>query len=524
MIGYEKIHTHALTRPDGLALADRSTTLTWAQLAARVAAATRSLAALLPPAGARPRIAVLGASTVDVVVLQSAAATLRVPLVGIDHSLPDASVAGCLAQIRPAVLAASPERVDLAARALALVGDVDLPPVLLALGPGPAGDRPGWTQWTPGSDGRGSDDPATAPADLVPGWQAPPFEGLGFTSGTSGLPKLVLRSRSFEARRHQDVVDRFEVTARDVYLNTVPLFHASAAGWARVFLTEGAPVVVAGELPAADMLRLAARHGATASLMVPPTLAAVVAALQDDATVPAPPLRMLVTGGRQVSPALVRDVVDRWGHVLHVYYGTTETGLNTLALPADLAEDPTTVGRPFPGNDITVIDAAGRPVPPGTAGTVAIGGYMLADGFATASAPLVAVEGRPYWRTADTGRIDAHGRLTVLGRDLDGRSYDVVGTEARLRELPCLRDAAVHVAVTPRPSAVAAYVRAGGEPGDGAGARLDEIVTRTVAATLGIADVRTLPVARIPYSPSGKVRFAELAALRGAVHDEPAAA
>ncbi|MDQ1305653.1 MAG: Acyl--CoA ligase [Actinomycetota bacterium] len=494
MIRHDLIAQHASARPADLALADQETSLTWAEFAGLVDKATTALSTLLAsrPCGNQSRIAFLADSTVEVVVLQAAAATLGVPIVGVDHSLPAEHVAGCIAQIRPAVLAVSPTHRPLADEALGILGNCRT--MVTSLGQGvPVGD------WLRPS--------AESTEQVLIRWNKPSFLALGFTSGTSGQPKMIVRTATNDARRHQDIVSTFAVTSKDVYLNTVPLFHASSSGWARIFLTEGAPVVIAGELDAEQMARLAARHRATFSLMVPPVLATYVKVLRTLDDVPVTPFRALVTGGRQVSPALVRDVVERWGHVLHIYYGTTETGLNTLATPADLAEAPTTVGRAFPGNKIAILDPDDLPVERGEVGTVAISGYMIADRFSTPSAPHVVVDEEPFWRTGDSGRLDDKGRLTILGRDQSGRSFDVVGAEAELRELPCVQDVYVQVmSKRGTSSAVAAYVPKDPAADSAKVRRLDERITATVAEVLGIRDVRIVRLPSIPYSPSGKVR------------------
>lgn len=492
MIALDVIQKHAAQTPDRPALIAVNRYVSWLGFADEVARSAGALAMLFDELGpTHPRrIAFLGDSDLDIVVLQAAAATLGIAIVGIDHSLEPAAVAACLDQLKPAVFVVSPWRRQLARTALARA--TAQPAVLLHLGASGSSGR-SWPKLTASG--------SWPPPD---GWKQGPFEAFGFTSGTSGTPKLVVRTESFAARRRAAIVEMFGIAGDDVYLNTVPLFHASASGWARIFLSEGAPVVIAGDEDSACIARLAREHGVTFTLMVPPVLAEFTEqARVDDAR---PPLRAIVTGGRHVSPQLVRDVDATFGRVLHVYYGTTETGLNTLATPADLADDPTTAGGAFPGNAIAIVDRHGGRVRPGEPGFVAISGYMLASHFGDGSAPVIDLDGVQHWVTADTGCLDSDGRLRIFGRELGDQLHDVIGAEAAVRTLDGVADVAIVLAAPDR-EAVVAYV-----PKLPPSADLTAEVHATASAALGGLDVRCLKFDAIPYSPSGKVRPAALLA------------
>ncbi|WP_424184754.1 class I adenylate-forming enzyme family protein [Actinokineospora sp. G85] len=491
MIKHAAISAHAAAKPAATALLDLTTgrRLTWADYANLVAAAATGLSAALGDGPAPARAAFLAENRWEVPVVLGAAATLGLPMIGVDDSLPAEHVAACLLQVRPSVLVVSPARAGLARQALDLLDQLTTIPVVILLDPlgdNGDGDFPGartWAEFTARTD-----------SDT---WRPLPFEGLGFTSGTTGAPKLVLRSRSFEARRHVDVTDFFAITADDVYLNTVPLYHASGPGWARLFATHGATVVIAADPSSAA--RALTTEGVTASLMVPPTLSAVLDHL--DSRPPA--LRWVVTGGRHVSPDLVARTTAAMGEVLHVYYGTTETGLNTLTTAGELAAHPGTAGKPLPGNEILILDEDGTPVPAGVVGRVAIAGYMLADTYATAPAPLVHVDGKTAWLTADSGRLDLDGRVHLTARDIpaQARQVDAIGLEAHLKAaLP-----ATDVVVLVDTRAVIAYTTTTDlAPGD---------VLAAATAHTGALDTEAHLVPAIPYSPTGKVRVAALKAL-----------
>lgn len=113
-------------------------------------------------------------------------------------------------------------------------------------------------------------------------------------------------------------------------------------------------------------------------------------------------------------------------------YGLTEATIDSAWFegPADGLEPGRTVpvGRPFPNSTLYLLDAHGRPVPPGVPGELWIGGSGVAtryvgDDEQTArrfvTLPLGGADGtRPVrlYRTGDLARWDAEGGVHLLGR------------------------------------------------------------------------------------------------------------
>ncbi|MGH8188135.1 MAG: class I adenylate-forming enzyme family protein, partial [Steroidobacteraceae bacterium] len=83
-----------------------------------------------------------------------------------------------------------------------------------------------------------------------------------------------------------------------------------------------------------------------------------------------------------------------------------------------------TVGKPMPGHDMRLIDAAGNEVPQGEVGEVVGRSPVMMNGYynqpkKTAQAYWWDRDGNRYIRTGDVGRFDADGFLTLLDRQKD---------------------------------------------------------------------------------------------------------
>ncbi|MFB4424027.1 class I adenylate-forming enzyme family protein [Streptomyces sp. QL37] len=506
MLKLADIRRNAARRPDGTAIVDGPDRLTWQQFEDRTARVTAGLHAVLPP-GRPARAAFVAENSWQLVVVMAACASLGIPCVGLDHTASPEATARALEQLRPTVLIST-------SRCRPLLESAGVP------------DLGGDDVLTVHLDGSTVGAPtyaslaAAGPREVEPVDQ--PFATYCFTSGTSGTPKMVIRNFSFEERRLTALVARFGFGPDDVHLVTVPLYHSSGPGWARVFLALGGSIVLCPEGDGAVMARLIRTEGVTTSLMVPPVLASLVSHPESRDLAATSRLRFVLSGGRQLNRWLISTAWERLGPVLHLYYGTTETGLNTLITPDELHTVPGRAGRAWEGSTLAVVDAQGHLLPPGVRGRVAIASYQLMDDYANAQPVFLELDPgdgdgpRRFLLTGDSGVLDAQGHLELTGRT-DGVSkvdetapldVNVFGLEYDLMDLPCVRDTVVLRVDLPTlgDALVVPFVPVSAEREPG-GRRA---VRAACAGRVPCLPAHVLPVASIPYSPTGKVRAAEL--------------
>ncbi|HEY4591077.1 MAG TPA: condensation domain-containing protein, partial [Thermoanaerobaculia bacterium] len=135
-------------------------------------------------------------------------------------------------------------------------------------------------------------------------------------------------------------------------------------------LASGATLHLAPEEARLDPPRLAAwmaERGVTVAFLPTPLAEALLAG-----GAPAiPTLRRLLVGGDRL---LLRPEPG-WSFTLINHYGPTETSVVATAGPS------TTLGRPIDGLRVHLLDRSLRPVPPGVAGELWVGGPSLARGY-----------------------------------------------------------------------------------------------------------------------------------------------
>nr|USU30743.1 propionyl-CoA synthetase [Methylobacterium sp. OTU13CASTA1] len=288
-----------------------------------------------------------------------------------------------------------------------------------------------------------------------------------YTSGTTGKPKGVVRDTGgYCTALAWTMPNLYDVAPGETY------FCASDIGWVvghsyivygpllhgcTTILYEGKPV---GTPDAGALWRVVSEYGAACLFTAPTALRAIK---KDDPRAERvrdhdlSHFRSLFLAGERADPdsvawaerALDRPVIDHWWQ--------TETGWAIAGNPLGVGLLPVKHGSacvPMPGYDLAVLDEAGRPVPEGTMGTIALKLplppgclptlWEADDRFRTSY--LTTYPG--WYDTSDAGVVDADGYVTVLGRTDDiinvaGHRLSTGGMEAVLAAHPDVAECAV---------------------------------------------------------------------------------
>ena len=275
--------------------------------------------------------------------------------------------------------------------------------------------------------------------------------GLCFTSGTTGQPKGVTythRSSYLHTLRLLQA-DVMGMTAQDIVMPVVPMFHANAWGMPFAAPAVGAKLVLPGrQLDGASLARLIAAEGVTIASAVPTVWLGLVEHLEAEGG-DVPSLKRVVVGGSPMPPALMERIERRLGVAVQTSWGMTELSpLGTIAPPDLVCRDAALSGRPALGIDLLLTDAGGNVLPQqrDVEGHLRVRGPSVVERYLGQDEPATDVDG--WFDTGDLARIDGKGNLIITGRAKDliksgGEWINPAQIEAVVGALPQVSLAAV---------------------------------------------------------------------------------
>jgi long-chain acyl-CoA synthetase len=332
---------------------------------------------------------------------------------------------------------------------------------------------------------------------------------LGYTSGTTGRPKAVDRPPPVPApSATSSAVAAFWGYGPDtVQLICGPLYHTAPSAYAEYSLWEGGRVVVQDRFTGEGCLALIEEHAVSRTQMVPAHFVRILEA--DWRRYDTSSIRLLIHAAAMCPVHLkwrILEVFPR-GTVWELY-GATEA-MGTVISPGEWILKPGSVGRPFPGLSVRVVNDAGEPAAPGEVGTIYVSQFPGArfsyrgDEEKTASAYK---DG--FVTVGDLGHLDEQGYLFIADRRTDlilsgGVNIYPAEVENALAADPDVLDSAVIGLPDERMGHIVHAVielRAGAAPDAAA------ILERLSGHLADFKRPRTIEfVDRLPREPNGKV-------------------
>jgi fatty-acyl-CoA synthase len=255
--------------------------------------------------------------------------------------------------------------------------------------------------------------------------------GMCYTSGTTGNPKGVLYSHRSNVLHAfmASLPDAKGISARDVVMPVVPLFHANC--WSLAFSTPltGATLVFPGaKLDGASIYELLNTFKVTFTAAVPTVWLMLIAHL-DAIGGKLPHLKRVVIGGSACPRAMTQTFQEKYGvEVIHAWGMTEMSPLGSLCTMKPEYADLTGEAlldiqmkqghAPF-GVEMKITDDNGRDLPwdGKTFGRLKVRGPAVARAYYNDDSRILDEQG--FFDTGDVSTMDPHGYMQITDRSKD---------------------------------------------------------------------------------------------------------
>lgn len=223
------------------------------------------------------------------------------------------------------------------------------------------------------------------------------------TGGTTGKAKEAAHKSSLFNYLDPffDFLNRLKIlNYRTAYIAT-PIYHGYGIAVLLLFCALGKKVVIRCGFDAEKACQLIQEHQVEVVTVVPLMLHKMLhtnaAELKS--------LACIASGSAELNPKLVAETFEQLGEVLYNLYGTSETGLNIIATPQDLAYSPYTIGRRVNGIHLRIVNDQKK-----EAGIGSVGQLCMNNSWSMRNKVNSWIE------TGDLGFQDKNGYYFLCGR------------------------------------------------------------------------------------------------------------
>ena len=341
-----------------------------------------------------------------------------------------------------------------------------------------------------------------------------------YTSGTTREPKAVLHSHGYSYSHRFTGLNWLDVRLDEIHWTT------SDTGWAKAaygvifgpWMNGVTTFMYNGRFDAQKELELLSRYN-VGTFCAPPTEYRMLIK-EDLSKYQFPKLRHCTGAGEPLNPEVIEVWRERLGHTIHDGYGQTESivlAANTPGMPVK----PGSMGLPFPGHDVRVIDNEMNETKVDEIGEVAVRvkperpPSLFLEYWKNPEETASVFRG-DWYLTGDQATRDADGYLWFVGRADDviisgGYRIGPFEVESALLEHPAVMESAVVASPDPdRGSIVKAFVklRDGAERSTELATELQEHCKRITAPYKYPREIEFID--ELPKTVSGKIRRVEL--------------
>jgi len=245
---------------------------------------------------------------------------------------------------------------------------------------------------------------------------------LTYSGGTTGKPKCLPNTQRSIIVAAQIMLSEWEWPNPPRVLNCAPLSHAGSGMILPTLMKQGTILIQPGFDPVAVMQAI--QEYRINCMMLVPTM---IYALLDHPRFAEFDLSSLETvfyGASAISPARLKEAIERIGPVFFQFYGQSESpmGITTMRKADHNVNDLrrlASCGRPVPWVRVELLGADMLPVPDGEPGEICVQGPLVMDGYRDNPEQTAEAFRGGWLHTGDVAVRDPDGFLRIVDRTKD---------------------------------------------------------------------------------------------------------
>jgi len=245
---------------------------------------------------------------------------------------------------------------------------------------------------------------------------------LSYSGGTTGKPKAIIGTHSYGLAVLTIQLAEWEWPGEVRQLVCAPLSHSGGAVFMPTIMRGGSIVVLEG-FDALKVLQAIEEFRITCILLVPTMIYALLDHPQfrefDLSS-----LEVVFYGASAMSPARLREGIEKLGPVFFQFYGQAEAPMSVTVLRRDEHDvnDPmrlASCGRPVPWVHVALLDDDLREVPVGQPGEICVRGPLVMSGYLNKPKQTAEAFAGGWLHTGDVAVRDADGFFRIVDRKKD---------------------------------------------------------------------------------------------------------
>jgi long-chain acyl-CoA synthetase len=236
-----------------------------------------------------------------------------------------------------------------------------------------------------------------------------------YTTGTTGKPKGVLITHANLSWMAKSIAQEWEMEPGDKIVMPLPLFHVYGLICSIAMMIKGSVNILIERFRAEDVIESIMKHRPSGFMGVPTMYTMMLSQLGEDIK-DMSFLKYCASGASSLPVEVLQSFREKFKANIIEGYGLSECTVSVAKNPLKGKRKPGSVGLPFPGVSVKILDENGKELPEGKIGEIVVKGPNVMKGYLNNPEMTKKTIRNGWLYTGDLGYKDGEGYLYISDR------------------------------------------------------------------------------------------------------------